>query len=186
MATTMSVSFDSIGKDAFKSTRPIKVWSSNQAICDEPNERPESPTSPEIPKPQELARRKSTTYAVPGLSYDYPVEILDSFDIPQPFWNKFVAALNAALSEFPSWKDPNSVRRKRGLSFSEGDHEVVCFSSHEPAQINHADRVLKWWNDDYFNEKGCEVKLDFVNSPVHIDSEHFSTNLKPSLSLTPV
>ncbi|KAI0217338.1 hypothetical protein L0F63_002154 [Massospora cicadina] len=182
MAATMSASSGSIGKEAFKGTRPIKVWSSNQAICDEPGEILESP---EIPKSQDL-RRKSTSYAVPGLSYDYPADVLSSFDIPQPFWNKFVAAVNAALSEFPSWKDPNSVRHKRGLSFSEGDHEVVCFSSHDPSQINQADRVLKWWNDDYFKEKGCEVKLDFVHSKVPIDNEHFSTNLKPSLSLTPV
>lgn len=63
MAATMSTLFDSIGKDSFKSTRPIKVWSSNQVICDEPEDL-EHIDSPELPNSPELWRRKVNIYII--------------------------------------------------------------------------------------------------------------------------
>jgi hypothetical protein len=120
------------------------------------------------------------------LSKVYPEQLLAPYNIEPAFWQRFIAAVNAALSEFPSWKDPRELttsRRRRRFSFDARmssfahDGEPVWWTDDISGASgrDRAEKVLRWWNEDYFKHKGCWITLGFhrddVPSSVQDDGE---------------
>ncbi|ORX97220.1 hypothetical protein K493DRAFT_370033 [Basidiobolus meristosporus CBS 931.73] len=157
------------------SPKPLPVWSaiSNDLVEDSADERELARMSPTERKQRRKIR--SASLAVPGLDPSYPSELLQDYDIPAPFWSRFIQALNAALSELPASKDPKTLSRKRSQSFTHGDRRPSLTS--ERTQVTKAEQVLNWWNEDFFQEKGCRFNLGF-----EAISEDES---KPYLTLSP-
>jgi hypothetical protein len=106
---------------------------------------------------------------VAGLDADYPEELLKPYQIAPAVWKRFIQAMNAALSEFPSWKDPRELtaasdRRfsfDAGLSVESGATSLWTDETTGERGRHRAERVLQWWNDDYFAAQGCNVRLGF-------------------------
>ncbi|KAK9709809.1 hypothetical protein K7432_008791 [Basidiobolus ranarum] len=158
------------------SPKPIHVWSATnkELVEDSADERELEDMSPMERKQRRKVR--SASLAVAGLDPSYPSELLQDYDIPAPFWSRFIQALNAALSELPAFKDPKTLNRKLSHSHTYGTRRPSLTS--ERTQITKAEQVLNWWNEDFFHEKGCQFNLGFEA----IDDQ----DSKPYLTLTPV
>ncbi|KAI9597877.1 hypothetical protein BDF19DRAFT_432918 [Syncephalis fuscata] len=115
--------------------------------------------------------RQSIDYVVAGLNETYPQHLLAPYHIEPAFWKRFIQAMNAALSEFPAWKNPQELtagRQRRRFSFdatmsaasaarSVWWTDDTCGASGR----DRAEKVLRWWNEDYFKQKGCWITLGF-------------------------
>ncbi|RKP27645.1 hypothetical protein SYNPS1DRAFT_26711 [Syncephalis pseudoplumigaleata] len=131
------------------------------------------PSSPHRPRRRQSMHR----YVVAGLSKDYPERLLAPYRIEPAFWQRFIAAINAALSEFPAWKNPQELaagRRRRRFSFDasmsaaspRGNRVWWTDDTCGASGRDRAEKVLRWWNEDYFRHKGCWITLGFHRDDV--------------------
>lgn len=124
-------------------------------------------------------RDQSVNYVVAGLKETYPQSLLAPYDIEPEFWRRFIQAVNAALSEFPAWKSLHELtagRQRRRFSF---DATMSAASSDRRSRSvwwtddtcgasgrEQAEKLLRWWNEDYFKQKGCWITLGFQRDDI--------------------
>ncbi|ORY06629.1 hypothetical protein K493DRAFT_310555 [Basidiobolus meristosporus CBS 931.73] len=158
------------------SPKTISVWSAtNKNLADDSADERELAV---LSASERKQRRKvrSASLAVAGLDPSYPSELLQDYDIPAPFWSRFIQALNAALSELPASKDPKTLNRMKSRPHADNNRRPSLTS--ERIQVTKAEQVLNWWNEDFFQERGCRLNLSFETI-----SDHDS---RPYLTLSPI
>lgn len=171
-----------LNKEASKQEADRRITASPEAMGTEQQPNRQSPDAAETPTWSRFRRmslsnlptisqekKPSVNYLVAGLDVDYPEELLKPYQIAPAVWRRFIQAMNAALSEFPSWKDPRELTAARdhrfsfdaGLSAASGATSLWMDETMGERGRHRAERVLQWWNDDYFAAQGCNVRLGF-------------------------